>query len=160
MINPEPKFKEVAMAIEKATPKTRQEVPATVRFSEMLDRFFDDTVRMTPWGRDGFMPEVDVSETDTHFHYELSLPGMKKKEISINVDDNMLTISGERKFEEEKKQKGRYHIMENHYGSFSRSFTLPRNAKTDSIDATYENGMLKISVEKEKKSAGKEIEVK
>lgn len=148
------------MAIEKVAPGIRRDVTPTRRFSDMLDRLFDDATQVTPWGRDGFTPQVDVSETETHYQYELSLPGMNKEDININVDDNLLTISGERKFEDEKKDEGRYHMVESYYGTFHRTLTLPGNAKTETIEASYEDGILKISVEKDKESSGKEIEVK
>ncbi len=151
------------MAIEKVAPGTRREMAPTTgisRFSDMLDRFFEDAFHMRPWGSDGFTPRVDVSETDTHYNYEVALPGMKKEDIHLNVDDNILTISGERTFEDEKKKEGRYHMVENYYGAFERALTLPRNAKLDSINATYEDGILMVSVEKQEKGSGKEIKVK
>lgn len=151
------------MAIEKVAPRTRREMTPTTgisRFSDMLDRFFEDAFQIRSLGGDGFTPKVDVSETETHYNYEIALPGMKKEDIHINVDDNLLTISGERKVEDKKKKEGRYHMVENYYGAFERALTLPRNTRLDSIDATYEDGILKVSIEKEEKGSGKEIKVK
>lgn len=149
------------MAIEKVRPEMDLNIGRDFdRFSSMLDRFFEDSMRAAPWATRQFTPQVDVSETKTHYLYEVSLPGMKKEDININVDDNLLTISGERKFEEEKKEEGQYHLVENRYGSFERTLTLPRNAKLDSVDATYENGILTISVEKDQQGPGRQIEIK
>ncbi len=148
------------MAIEKVRPEMDLNIGRDFdRFSNMLDRFFDDTLKSAAWTRQ-FTPQVDVSETETHYHYEISLPGMKKEDININVDDYLLTISGERKFEDEKKKEGQYHLVENRYGSFERTLTLPRNAKLDSVDAKYENGILMVSVEKDKQGPGRQIEIK
>lgn len=149
------------MAIEKVRPNIDRGLNQNFgRFTDMLDRFFDDTIQASPWTMSGFVPQVDVSETKTHYHYQVSVPGMKKEDISINVNDNLLTISGERKFEDEKKEEGQYHLVENRYGSFSRTLTLPGNADADNIEAKYENGILDISVKKTKESSGKEIKVK
>ncbi len=150
------------MAIEKVRPEMERGVGRNINtFSDLLDRFFEDSLgRTAPFGTGEFLPQVDVSETKTHFNYEISLPGMNKEDININVDDNLLTISGERKFEDEKKEEGQYHLVENRYGSFSRTLTLPGNANPDSIEAKYENGILRISVEKDKEKTGKEIEIK
>lgn len=94
-------------------------------------------------------PAMNVSEAEKHFTVSVELPGMEVKDINIDVMGNQLTISGERKWEEEKKGK-EYHRIESQYGSFSRSLTLPENLRLDreSIEATFQNGMLEIKVPK------------
>jgi HSP20 family protein len=84
---------------------------------------------------------------------------MNKKDINLNVENNTLTISGERKFEKEEDNK-QYHRVESHFGSFSRSFALPENVDYDSISASYKTGILTITVDKSEKNLKKQIEIK
>ncbi|HBQ59411.1 MAG TPA: heat-shock protein Hsp20, partial [Balneolaceae bacterium] len=83
------------------------------------------------------------SETDNSFEIEVALPGMKKDDINIDLDNGRLTISGERTFENEESNKN-YHRLESGFGSFSRSFQLPDSIDEESINAKYENGVLDI----------------
>ncbi|HKK25546.1 MAG TPA: Hsp20/alpha crystallin family protein, partial [Gracilimonas sp.] len=94
-------------------------------FSDILDEFFNDSLN---YRKDSFMPTVDISETENNFNVEVSLPGMKKEDINVDLENGRLTISGERRFEDEETTKN-YHRVESSYGTFSRSFQLP-----DSID--------------------------
>lgn len=126
------------------------------RFSDIMDEFFSDAVATR---RNSFAPSIDISETEKQYVIDVEVPGMNKKDINLNVENNTLTISGERKFEKEEDNK-QYHRVESHYGSFSRSFTLPENADYDSIDASYKNGILSITVDKSEKSLKKQIEIK
>jgi HSP20 family protein len=116
-------------------------------FSSMLDRFFNDSLNVRRQISD-FTPHVDAYETKNSFEIEVVLPGLKEEEVNIDYQDGRLTISGERRFQNEDKSK-RYHMLESHYGSFSRSFQLPPNTKPESIDADFENGVLHVSVKKE-----------
>lgn len=129
-------------------------VPRT--FSDMLDRFFDDELEFSG---NTFAPSVDISETGKSYEIELSLPGMNKKDFNLEVEDNVLTISGDRKLEKEDKNKT-YHRVESQYGSFSRSFNLPEDAKSGDISASYENGILKVRVPKDiKKTKSRKINI-
>ncbi|MEX0965897.1 MAG: Hsp20/alpha crystallin family protein [Bacteroidia bacterium] len=125
-------------------------------FSTMLDRFFEDAVKT----KDGnFRPQVDVSETEDQYEIAVSVPGLKKEEFNVEVQQNSLVISGERKFVRQENKK--HHVVESHYGSFYRMFTLPDDIKADSIDASYEGGILNIAIPKDKeKTATKQIKVK
>lgn len=125
------------------------------RFSDIMDDFFNDVVSTR---RDTFMPGIDISETDDQFHITAELPGMKKEDIDINLENRRLTISGERKFENEEKGKT-YHRVETSYGSFNRSFQLPDNVDENSISATYENGLLNITIDKDEEKVKKQIEI-
>lgn len=126
------------------------------RFSDIMDEFFNDAVATR---QTSFAPSIDISETDEQYLIDVELPGIKKEDIDLNIENNTLTISGERKFE--KKEDGKqYHRVESHYGSFSRSFTLPDNVKTDSINATYNNGILNITVDKSEQQMKKQIKIK
>ena len=91
-------------------------------FNSILDRFFQDTFESQENGS-GFVPAVDISETDKSFELELAAPGLKKEDFIIDFKDDQLTISGERKFEKEQKEIN-YHTRETRYGTFSRTFHL------------------------------------
>lgn len=126
------------------------------RFSDIMDEFFNDAVRSN---RNSFAPNIDISENDNEFVIEVEVPGVDKENIQIDVENNILTISGERKFEEKKENK-QYHRVETHYGIFSRTLSLPDNADSESVKASYENGILTITINKSEKSLKKQIEIK
>jgi HSP20 family protein len=104
-------------------------------------------------------PLVDISEDDKEYVIKAELPEMKKEEIKINVHDDVLAISGERKYEKEEKGK-KYHRVERAYGSFLRSFTLPEDADGSKVSAEYKDGVLKVHLAKSEKAKPKAIEVK
>ncbi len=120
-----------------------------------MDEFFNDVVRNN---RDSFVPGIDISETDNQFQITAELPGMNKDDIEISLDNGRLSISGERKFEKEEEGK-KFHRVETRYGSFNRSFQLPDNVDEESIQATYENGLLNISIDKAEDKVKKKIEI-
>lgn len=122
-------------------------------FSALVDRFFNDSI--TRAGGSTFIPKTDVVETANAYEVHLALPGVNKEDFNIEVNDNYLTISGERKFQNEKKDKN-YHAIETHYGSFSRSFTLPENIDASKINAKYNNGILEVTIPKDEKKALKQ----
>lgn len=127
-------------------------------FTTMLDRFFNDTLHtrsMLP----NFNPKVDTSETENSYEIEVSLPGLKKDEIQVDFHNGRLTISGERRMSDEKKNK-KFHLMESQYGSFTRSFTLPDTVNTQDIEASFEDGILKITVPKETRKNRQQIQIK
>ncbi|HUL43181.1 MAG TPA: Hsp20/alpha crystallin family protein [Bacteroidota bacterium] len=123
----------------------------------MFDRFrggiLDDS------GMAAFMPPVDITEDETNFTIRAEVPGVEKKDVSITVQNGVLTVRGEKKEDVEKKDKN-VHRVERSYGSFQRSFTLPTTVKSDKIEASYDNGVLTISIPKSEESKPKEIEVK
>lgn len=94
-----------------------------------------------------FTPRVDVLEKANSFEVHLALPGIKKDEINIEVDGDKLTISGERKLVETKEGE-KHHMVENFYGKFSRTFTLPENIKKGGIEAEFTDGMLNVVLPK------------
>ncbi|MBX2915705.1 MAG: Hsp20/alpha crystallin family protein [Cyclobacteriaceae bacterium] len=122
-------------------------------FSALVDRFFNDSI--TRAGGSTFVPKTDVVETANAYEVHLALPGVNKEDFNIEVNDNYLTISGERKFQNEKKDKN-YHAIETHYGSFSRSFTLPENIDASKINAKYNNGILEVTIPKDEKKVLKQ----
>jgi len=106
-----------------------------------------------------FTPAVNEKIDEKGYHLEVDLPGVKKEDVEISVNDGILTISGERKLEK-KEEKENYTRIESFFGRFERSFKLPADADVDNIEAKYENGVLKIFIPKKEKSSGKKIEIK
>ena len=103
---------------------------------------------------------MNVSETDEGYHIAAELPGCKKDDVKVTFDKGVLTIEGER--HEEKEEKGkRFHRRESSYGSFMRRFSMPEDADEERIDATFENGMLRIEIPKSEqhKREAKKIEI-
>jgi HSP20 family protein len=108
-----------------------------------------------------FVPVVNTREADDAYYIEVELPGVKKEDINIDVNEDTLTISGERKIKEEHKDDNFYKV-ESVYGKFERSFSLPEDVDTDKIEATSKNGVLEIKIPKIQKveKAPKKIEIK
>lgn len=105
-------------------------------------------------------PKVDIVENDNDYMVHADLPGLDKKDITISVEDGVLTISGEKKLEKKDRKKGRYYYYERSYGNFCRSFALPENIDEKNIAANYKNGLLELSIKKTEKAKPKAIEVK
>lgn len=129
-------------------------------FEEMLDRFnrpLWTEKGLQPMTRSDWMPSVDISESDKEFLIKVEVPEIRKEDIKIQVNNGMLTISGERKHEKEDKK---HHRIERYYGSFSRSFTLPDNVKEDGISAEQKDGMLYLHLKKAKAAQPKTLEIK
>lgn len=125
------------------------------RFSDWIDDFFDQALNQTS-GR--FTPELNVYETADAFELTMELPGMKKDDINISIENNMLNISGERKATRE--EDGRtYHRVESRFGTFSRNLPLPNNIDSEAIEAGYDNGVLTVNIPKTEHSTDKQIEV-
>lgn len=122
-------------------------------FSSLVDRFFNENLART--GGATFAPKVDVVETEKAYEVHVAVPGVNKEDFKVEVNDNFLTVSGERKFTNEKKEKN-YHSIETQYGSFSRSFTLPDNADGSKINAKYNNGILELNIPKDEKKVLKQ----
>ena len=104
-------------------------------------------------------PLVDITEDEKEYLIKAELPEMKKEDVKLTVQDNVLAISGERKYEKEEKDK-KYHRVERAYGSFLRSFTLPDDADGSKVAAEYKDGILKVHLPKSEKVKPKSIEVK
>jgi HSP20 family protein len=110
-------------------------------------------------GREGFLPMADVVETEKQFEVTVDLPGLKPEEVSVELKNGELWISG--KHEEEKEEQGKtYHRIERHHGEFRRVLTLPTAIREEKVEAKFENGVLKIVAPKSEESKGKHIEVK
>ncbi|QDA60201.1 Hsp20/alpha crystallin family protein [Hymenobacter jejuensis] len=145
------------MAIQKYQDSFSDMMPTN--FSSMLDRFFNDS--MASRGRvSNFSPQVDAFETEKGYEIEASLPGLKREDIKVDFHQGRLTISGERQFKNEQNDR-RYHIVESSYGSFQRSFQLPDTVNPGQIEASFEDGVLRVHVPKdEQKTMRHQIQVK
>jgi HSP20 family protein len=104
-------------------------------------------------------PLVDIAEDEKEYLIKAELPEVKKDDVKVTVQDGVLTISGERKYEKEEKGK-KYHRVERAYGSFARSFTLPEDADADKVAGDFKDGVLKVHVPKSEKAKPKRVEVK
>ena len=118
------------------------------------------------WGDDEYpdtvnswYPSADVMENKNDYTLKIELPGVMKDQVKISVQDNVLTIQGEKQNETESKDTN-YHRVERSYGKFLRSFRLPSAIKSDKIDATYKDGILSIVLPKAEEAKTKEIEIK
>ena len=105
-----------------------------------------------------FAPPVDIYEDEHSIQLKLEVPGIDEKDLDIRVENNVLTVSGERKFEKEEKEEN-FRRVERRYGSFSRSFTLPNTVNTDDIQAEYTNGVLNVRLAKRAEAKPKQIKV-
>lgn len=134
-----------------------------VRFNHqpMLSDLFDDFEKrfFYPFKHEGYVPAANISENEKSYNIDISAPGIKKDDFKIKVENNVLTVSSEKeneKMEETEKFTRREFV----YGSFCRSFTLPKIVETDNIKASYENGILKIELpKKEEVKITKEIAI-
>lgn len=109
-------------------------------------------------GRDNWVPALEVKSDENNVYVKADLPGLKKEDISVTIDDNILTVKGERKFEKEEKNK-QYHLTERSYGVFERSLSLGTNVDASRIKANYKDGVLDITIPKSEKTKAKQIAV-
>ena len=105
-----------------------------------------------------FVPPVDVYEDENSIQVRLEVPGIDEKDIDIRLENNVLTVRGERKFEKEEKEEN-FHRVERRYGTFTRSFTLPSTVNSEDVLADYEKGVLKIRLPKRAEAKPKQIKV-
>ena len=150
-------------------PTTRQPDSRMLSLRDQMDRLFDDF--FTGFGSPfvpstqtvverEFMPSVDVSETDGQVKVSAELPGMTEQDMNVELDEDMVTISGEKKHEEEEEKGGRY-WRESSYGSFRRDVPLPAAVDTDQAKASFKNGKLEVMIPKSEqaKQKRKSIEI-
>lgn len=109
--------------------------------------------------RGSWNPSVDIFENADQIVLEAELPGLKRDEFDLTVENNVITLRGERRFEKN-EQTDDYHRVERSYGSFSRSFTLPQTVATEEATAEYENGVLRVSLPKRETVKARKIEIK
>ena len=114
--------------------------------------FFDETRASSTWA-----PAVDVAEDVEKIHVKVEVPGMEEKDLRVNFEDGLLTVSGERQFE--RREDRSYHRIERSYGSFVRTFSLPRSVDPSGIHASYRNGVLEIDIPKKEESRPRQIQI-
>lgn len=133
-----------------------------VNIQDEMNKLFDDflgrPLMRTEWSDGIWNPSVDISETKDNVLIKAEMPGLSRDDVKISVQDNMLTLTGEKKQEKEEKETN-YHRIERSYGAFSRSFTLPTSVKSDKIKATYKDGVLSITLPKTEEVKPKEIPI-
>ncbi|PYS20359.1 MAG: molecular chaperone [Acidobacteria bacterium] len=105
-----------------------------------------------------FVPAVDVYEDEHKVTLKLEIPGINQEDVDVRLENNTLTVRGERKFEKEEKEEN-FHRIERRYGSFARSFTLPSTLDSENVQASYDNGVLKIELAKRAEAKPKQIKV-
>lgn len=105
-----------------------------------------------------WMPRVDVFENENNLVLEAELPGMKREDFDLSIENNVLTLKGERKFEK-KDERDNYHRVERAYGSFTRSFTLPSTVTSEGAKAEFKNGILNVTLPKREETKARKIEV-
>jgi HSP20 family protein len=114
----------------------------------------EESIAVSQWA-----PLVDVSEDEKGYLIKAELPEVKKEAVKVTLENGVLTISGERKFEQEEKNK-RYHRVERAYGTFLRSFTMPDDAEAEEVTAEFRDGVLQVRIAKTERSRPKQIDVK
>jgi HSP20 family protein len=124
------------------------------RVQDELSRWFSADGR-----RMGFTPAVDIYEDKEAIYVKAEVPGVKADDVHINVENNVLTIRGERRLENEDKQNG-YHRIERAYGSFTRSFAVPSTVTTENVDAEIKDGVLTLKLPKRAEAQPRRIQVK
>jgi HSP20 family protein len=105
-----------------------------------------------------FVPPVDIYEDEHKIVLKLEVPGVKESDLDIQLENNVLTVRGERKFSKEEKEEN-FHRVERRYGSFYRSFTIPNTVNPEGVQAHYEAGVLKVELEKRAEAKPKQIKV-
>jgi HSP20 family protein len=129
-----------------------------------IDRLFEDFTRgldATGQTQANLVPSIDVAETDKEIVITAEMPGLERKDVEISLENDMLTIRGEKKVERENEDKDKsYHLIERNYGVFYRVLQLPPGVDPSKVQATMANGVLKVTLPKPARSEAKKIEVK
>jgi HSP20 family protein len=133
------------------------------RMRREMDRLWDSFFEGKPTRMAGeereWVPSLDISETKGDLVVKAEIPGIDPKDIDISLNEGVLTIKGEKKQEKEEKEEG-YHLVERSYGSFTRSIRLPREIQNEKINASYKNGVIKITLPKTEEARKKEVKIK
>ena len=141
---------------------TRRPMRNLFNFHNQMEKVFSDLFAAhdgeTDMEETSWMPTVDISETENGFEIRAELPGVSEKDVNVSVTDNLLTIKGEKHQEEETDGKD-YHRVERRYGSFQRSFTLPRHIETDAIKAEFKDGVLTLGIPKAEAAKPTEVPI-
>lgn len=139
--------------------------PQTDLVRGRLNRLFDEAFNdfLAPMNEDladrAWVPPVDIRETEDAIFATAELPGLSKEDIDITLENNVLTLRGERKFEKA-TEKETHHRVERQYGAFSRSFALSSNVSTDQVEAEFENGLLTLRLPKVEEAKARRIAIR
>ena len=128
------------------------------RMNRLFRETFNEAGRDESLTTSSFAPAVDVYEDEHKVTLKIEVPGIDEKDIDVRVENNTLTVHGERKIEKEEKEEN-YRRVERQYGSFTRTFTLPQTVDTENVSATYDKGVLKIALPKKAEAKPKQIKV-
>lgn len=145
------------MTLIRWNPARQRMMPMVAEWDHLMNGFFSDRLEdteLTDW-----TPAIDITEDNDAFLVTADLPGLTKKDININIKENMLTISGERKTEKKDENKN-YCRTERRYGAFKRSFQLTDKVIADKITASFKDGVLTVNVPKAEEVKPKEIDIK
>ena len=137
---------------------TRRPVGNLFSLHNEMGKIFGDLFASQESETTSWMPTVDISETENGYEIHTELPGVVESDVNVSVTDNLLTIKGEKQ-QEEKTEDKNYHRVERRYGSFQRSFTLPRNVETTDIKAEFKDGVLTLNIPKTEAAKPKEIPI-
>jgi HSP20 family protein len=127
-------------------------------FTQEFDRLFSSLFENRGREVQRWVPAMDLVEADDHFVLKADLPGLAEDDVAIEVQDNVLTISGSRETEHERKEKGWYRL-ERSYGSFSRSLTLPEGVDAERVEANFDRGVLEVRIPKPEERKPRRISI-
>lgn len=134
-----------------------------VALQERMNRLFDESLRARSTEEEitsgTWAPPVDIYETEGQLVIKAEVPEVDRKDIDIKIENGILTLRGQRKFQKEVKEEN-YHRIERAYGSFSRSFTLPSGVDSEKISAAYKDGVLTIQIDKREDTQPRQVEIK
>lgn len=128
-------------------------------FSQEFNRLFNTLFDAGDAPSQRWLPPMDLVEAEDHFALKADLPGLAEEDVSIEIQDSTLTISGERKAEHEQKERGWYRV-ERQFGRFSRSLTLPEGIDADAVSASFDKGVLEVRIPKPEERKPRRVEIK
>jgi HSP20 family protein len=133
----------------------------TYRQADPFDQLFNTVMGGGRRGGGDLMrsPETDVVEGEREIRVVTEMPGLTRENIEIELENNVLTLRGEKREERTEGEQGRYHLSERRYGTFARSFVLPRDVESDGIQASFDNGVLTVVIPKSERARRRRIEV-
>lgn len=140
-------------------------LPTLPSLPDRMHQLFQEAFRWPFWGFDGgngitrFAPPADIREDHDRITVFVEAPGLSESDFEVTLENNVLTVRGERKLEQDEKMEN-FHRVERYYGTFSRSFTLPSTVDPNSVNATYVNGVLQIEVAKRAEARPRQIQVR
>lgn len=144
------------------TKKNREQESMVDSLHRDISRVFDDFFSISPTSMFEFdwSPTVDVVEDDTGFHVKAEVPGIDEKDLQVTLENNILTIAGEKKVERsEKDRDSRYVLSERKFGAFRRSISLPEGIRADKINAAFKNGVLRVEIPREETARPRKINI-